>query len=130
MWELVECMRILPLDRLVLLVPLEEAEYDAFRMEAQARLLAVPGAPPLPPYRPDPRIKSPRMGSTRLKALIYYTRVDQGWQPTFVWLESQILRITRLAGFRDKVYVALKHALRPAITHLTSTDASSAVAPD
>jgi hypothetical protein len=35
-----------------------------------------------------------------------------------VWLESETMRITRLAAVRDKVYVALKHALRPVVEQL------------
>ena len=121
MWELVECMRLLPPNRLVLLVPLEQDGYEVFRQDARKRLAVLANPPPLPPYQPDPRIKSPMM-SSRLKAVVRYSADGNRWQATFVWLESEAMQIRRLPLFRDMVYVALKHALLPTVEHLVSKE--------
>ena len=113
MWELEECLRVLPPERLVLLVPMEQEEYDEFRAAALKR---VARRTALPLYRPDPRIRSGLMRS-RLKALIRYD-TDQ-WRPTFVWLESEVRPANRWAVFRDQIYVALKHALAPTVGRLS-----------
>jgi hypothetical protein len=113
MWELEECLRVLPPERLVLLVPMEQPEYDEFRAAALKR---VTRRAALPSYRPDPRIRSGLLRS-RLKALIRYD--TGGWRPTFVWLESELRPGNRMAVFRDQIYVALKHALAPAVDRLT-----------
>ena len=109
LWELRECMRLLPPSRVVLLVALEADAYEKFRRVAGARI---------PRFRPDPRIKNPMLRSS-LQALIRY---DDQWRPTFVWLESEAMRISRAPLFRDLVYVALKHALAPSVARLTRAD--------
>ncbi|MGH3898158.1 MAG: hypothetical protein ACRDTA_07865 [Pseudonocardiaceae bacterium] len=84
-WELIEAMRILPPERLVLLVPIREQEYKKFCHEARQRLQVLADPPPLSEYTPDSRIRSSNM-SSRLKALIYYSS-DLGsskWKPAFV----------------------------------------------
>lgn len=119
MWELVEAARILPPERLVLLVPMEKEEYEEFRTKAHKRLQALPDPPTLPPYAPDPRQKQPTRHS-RIKALIHYGRAADGhaWQPYFVWLDAELLPMLRFSEFRNKLYVALKHGLRPVVDHL------------
>jgi hypothetical protein len=62
---------------------------------------------------------------SRLKAVIHFSPDGRRWRPTFVWLESETMRIMRLREFRDKVYVALKHALRPVVDRLVSTETHS-----
>ncbi|MFI0374200.1 hypothetical protein ACH35V_40625 [Actinomadura sp. 1N219] len=121
MWELVEAARILPPERLVLLVPMQKEEYEEFRTKAHERLRALPNPPSLPPYTPDPRQKY-FGASQRMKALIHYGRAPDGrtWQPYFVWLEAELIPMLRFAEFRNKVYVALKHGLRPVVDHLTT----------
>ncbi|KAB8190068.1 hypothetical protein FH608_037080 [Nonomuraea phyllanthi] len=67
LWELVEAMSVLPPERLILLVPMNEEEYEAFRREAHKRLRdraskvrATGGSwtpPVLPEYRGDPRMR-------------------------------------------------------------------------
>jgi hypothetical protein len=112
LWELAECMRVLAPERLVLLVPLERDEYRDFRSAAVKR-----GIPPaaLPLYPPDASLGG-HILHTRLKALVRYG--GAGWEPTFVWLASELTRTTRMPEFRDRVYVALKHALAPTVDRL------------
>ncbi|MEU3414635.1 hypothetical protein ABZ760_25835 [Streptomyces sp. NPDC006658] len=121
MWELVEAARILPPERLVLLAPMQKKEYEEFRTKAHERLRVLPDPPPLPPYTPDPRQKY-FDAPARIKALIHYARASDGrtWQPYFVWLEAELIPMLRFAEFRNKVYVALKHGLRPVVDHLTT----------
>jgi hypothetical protein len=66
LWELVEAMSMLPPERLILLVPMDEEDYEAFRREAHDRLQARKkelqekgrswNPPTLPAYRKDPRV--------------------------------------------------------------------------
>ncbi|MGH4033901.1 ABC transporter substrate-binding protein [Actinomycetota bacterium Odt1-20B] len=118
LWELVEAMRILPPERLVLLVPMEHAAYDDFRAIARRELSILPDPPPLPPYAPDPRQHSPAMPA-RIRAAVHYSRATGGsWRPYFVWLDAELMPMVRCAEFRDKLYVALRHGLRPVVDHL------------
>jgi hypothetical protein len=119
MWELVEAARILPPERLVLLVPMDKTEYEEFRTKAHGRLRVLPDPPALPPYTPDPRMRQPNTHS-RMQALIHYSRASDGrvWKPYFVWLDSELIPLLRFSEFRDKLYVALKHGLRPVVDHL------------
>jgi hypothetical protein len=52
LWELVEAMSTVPPERLILLVPMDEQEYETFRREAHHRLR---GRGRLPEYRSDAR---------------------------------------------------------------------------
>lgn len=114
MWELVECVRLLPPDRLVLLVPMLWDEYDEFRRDADKHLAALSNPPALPLFDHDPRVME--LMPSRLKGAIYY---DDEWRPTFVWLQRELGYIRRFPMFRDKLYVALKYALNPVVDRLT-----------
>jgi hypothetical protein len=55
LWELVEAMSTLPPERLILLVPMNEDDYETFRREAQRRLQRRVQGRKLPDYQTDPR---------------------------------------------------------------------------
>ncbi|SCK20235.1 hypothetical protein H181DRAFT_01471 [Streptomyces sp. WMMB 714] len=67
LWELVEAASVVAPERLILLVPMHEEEYEALRLEAHRRLQDRAGTlraagedwtpPTLPPYRTDPRLR-------------------------------------------------------------------------
>ena len=144
-WELVEAMTTLPPERLILLVPMDEEDYEAFRRGAHHRL---PGHRRLPPYRSDARgrSKNPSQGHraaarrTREDSLVltarealsasvamfYTTQIESVFQavvhfpswdaPVFTRLDTAMFDAGRPLLFRDPRYVALENCLRPALT--------------
>lgn len=114
LWELGEAMRILPAERLLLLVPMGREEYESFRARAEAELRKqadrqrrVPGGRWVPPTLPD--YQGHRTMLSSIQGLIYFT---SQWDATFVSLDRPPLPEDHLIG-------ALDRALRPVVVQLT-----------
>ncbi|MFJ8645904.1 hypothetical protein ACIRNI_07250 [Streptomyces sp. NPDC093546] len=101
MWELVQAARLLPPERLVLLVPLEPEEYEAFRGAFRER-----GTPlELPDHPPKPDFPQ-RHGRLGVKGVIYFAATGE---PTFVRLDEVH------GGPNYQAYRRFKRALRPVL---------------
>jgi hypothetical protein len=144
LWELVEAMSLLPPERLILLVPMDEEDYEAFRREAHHRLR---GRCRLPEYRSDARSRSSNLSQGH-RAALRRTRDDSymvtvgealsagvatshnsqiesvfqavvhfpSWDaPVFTRLDTAMFEAPRPILFRDPRYVALENCLRPAL---------------
>jgi hypothetical protein len=113
-WELGEAMRILPPQRLLLVVPLGPKEYDKFRRAAETelrkqaeRVRRETGALWAPPALPD--YVGTQMISSRIQGLIYFAA---GWEPVFV-------RLKRPPALEDQLIGALDRGMWPAMVQLT-----------
>lgn len=135
MWELRQAMERLPAERLVLLVPMSMKEYDEFRNDADRALADSPYDRPLPEYRMRPRqmadpefkkLMPPRL-APGIQAIIYFQETGSAgaWEPRFVWLDSELNSIWRFSEFRDYLYVALKHGLKPVIARIATSDSTT-----
>lgn len=143
LWELVEAMSTLQPERLILLVPMDAEDYEAFRHEAHHRLRDRR----LPEYRTDPRSRHNnvsqgyRAALTRTRDDSLMTTISEGlsastslsnnsqtesvfqavvhfpsWDaPVFTRLDTAMFKARRPTLFRDPRYVALENCLRPAI---------------
>ncbi|NUR67763.1 MAG: hypothetical protein HOQ47_18590 [Streptomyces sp.] len=117
-WEFVESLRVLPPERLVLLIYCDRTAYDAFR-EVVAERCALPEYPP--PARP----KRPRwevlmnMGRKRLlwdfalKGVIVF---GPDWQPRFVRFDPSTLRVPSVFSVRK----LLRRELDPVLDRLAA----------
>jgi hypothetical protein len=147
LWELVEAMSTLSPRRLILLVPMDKEEYEAFRLEAHRRLK---GGRRLPEYRSDPRglkknlsqghravLRKTREDSLRATAgealsaglaTSSNTQIESVFQavvhfptwetPVFTRLDTAMFDAGRPTLFRDPRYVALENGLGPALRRL------------
>ncbi|WP_399887147.1 transferase [Streptomyces sp. BBFR51] len=101
LWEIREAMRILPPERLLLLVPMKEKAYDEFRA------LAADWAPvDLPAYRRG------RLLSSRVRGLVHFT---PDWEAEFVALK-------RPSPLEDQLMGSLDRALWPVMERLTALE--------
>lgn len=114
LWELGEAMRVLPPERLLLVVPMGRKEYDKFRrvteteLRKQAeRVQRDTGALWVPPALPD--YGGSWMISSRIQGLIYFAA---GWEPVFVRLE-------RPPVLEDQLIGALDRGMWPTMVQLT-----------
>jgi hypothetical protein len=144
LWELVEAMSTLPPDRLILLVPMNEDDYEAFRREAHRRL---PDRRRLPEYQSDGRSRRRSLSEGHRAALMktrddsYLTTIAEGisagtamsrnsqiesvfqavvhfpsWDaPVFTRLDTAMPVADRPSLFRHPRAVALENGLRPAL---------------
>ncbi|MEV5884009.1 hypothetical protein AB0L74_14995 [Streptomyces sp. NPDC052020] len=107
MWELVEAVRLVPRERLVLLVPLEREGYEefrqAFREESRARYGRTVADLPDHPPKPDGLLAQGRLG---IKSLIYFSAEGEA---TFVLLDQV------RAGHVNQAYKRFEHALGPVL---------------
>jgi hypothetical protein len=101
LWEIREAMRILPPERLLLLVPMKEKAYDEFRALAGD---VPPGV--LPPYRRS------RALSSRVRGVIHF---GPDWTAEFVALR-------RPAPLEDQLVGSLDRAMWPAMVRLTELE--------
>jgi hypothetical protein len=115
LWEIGEAMRILPPERLVLLVPMTRKRYEDFRNLAAADFQCqsesesagqriIPWSPPSLPEYVRSHVLSPR-----IQGLIYF---KPGWKSEFVPLERPSLLEDQLMG-------ALDRSMWPAMIQLT-----------
>ncbi|MFD5052833.1 transferase [Streptomyces tendae] len=102
LWEIREAMRVLPPERLLLLVPMKERAYDEFR--ALAGDLA-PGV--LPPYRRS------RALSSRVRGLVHF---GPDWAAEFVALRRPS------SPLEDQLVGSLDRAVWPAMVRLTELE--------
>lgn len=118
LWELTEAVRLLPPERLLVMVFTEEAEYDLFRSAAEARFAAraaefeKPEAASLGSRLPDyPALKNPdteiRMVGTR-----GFITFGPGWEPEFVRLDPTAVRALSDLGRLRKV---IRRQVNPAL---------------
>ncbi|MFF4209034.1 hypothetical protein ACFYZE_06635 [Streptomyces sp. NPDC001796] len=111
LWELTEAVRLLPPERLLLLVLSDEAGYERFReavpktFEDRARELREKGelparAPSFPPY---PALRNPDTKLTWIgvQGLIHFS---SAWEPTFTRADPTAVRALTLQGRVRKVY--------------------------
>jgi len=101
LWEIREAMRILPPERLLLLVPMKEKAYDEFR-ELAGDL--APGV--LPAYRRS------RALSSRVRGIIHF---EPDWTARFVALR-------RPSPLEDQLVGSLDRAMWPAMVRLTELE--------
>ncbi len=101
LWEIGEALRILPPERLILLVPFDKRGYDRFRRAAEELQ-----PPDLPDYVAGERFNS------RIKGLIYFT---PDWQAKFVPFE-------RPPRIEEKLMGAVDRAMWPAVLQLTQLE--------
>lgn len=97
LWELREAMRVLTPEQLILVVPMEQAEYERFRREVAKSLPTR-----LPAYAGRHEIRSAVHG------LITFTK---GWQATFVPLRAY-------SPFHNSLRMAILFAAWPALRRL------------
>lgn len=112
LWEIGEAMRILPPERLLLLVPMTRKGYEEFRelaakvfqRQAKSEYAGHRWSPSsLPDYVPS------RAVSPRIRGLVYFT---PGWKSEFVSLDRPTL-------FEDQLMGALDRGMWPAMVQLT-----------
>lgn len=96
-WELRESMRLLKPEQLILVVPMDEQEYERFRRLTASWLPAK-----LPPYAEHRRIRSV------VRGLVTFS---QGWKATFVPVRAY-------SPFHNSLRVALIFAAWPALRRL------------
>jgi hypothetical protein len=96
-WELGEAMRILAPEQLILIVPMEQPEYDKFRRQTANSLPAG-----LPDYAGRQEIRS------AIRGLITFS---EGWQATFVPVRAY-------SPFHNSLRIALLFAAWPALRRL------------
>ncbi|NEC39104.1 transferase [Streptomyces rubrogriseus] len=101
LWEIREAMRILPPERLLLLVPMKEKAYDEFRQLAGD---LAPGV--LPAYRRS------RALSSRVRGIIHF---EPDWTARFVALR-------RPSPLEDQLVGSLDRAMWPAMVRLTELE--------
>ncbi|WP_104633573.1 transferase [Streptomyces sp. MH60] len=101
LWEIREAMRILPPERLLLLVPMKERAYDEFRALAGD---LTPGV--LPAYRPG------RALSSRVRGVIHF---GPDWTAEFTALR-------RPSPLEDQLVGSLDRAVWPAMVRLTALE--------
>lgn len=120
MWELAEAMRILPPERLRLIVPMEYDEYEVFRNDAAVALraraeqeLRDTGEHWLPPHLPD--YASRREISSRIQGLIFFS---SDWTPVFLPLRPS-------SPFSSFLRHSLDRAILPVVTQLDKFERST-----
>ncbi|MFD5282098.1 transferase [Streptomyces rubrogriseus] len=101
LWEIREAMRILPPERLLLLVPMKEKAYDEFRQLAGD---LAPGV--LPAYRRS------RALSSRVRGIIHF---EPDWTARYVALR-------RPSPLEDQLVGSLDRAMWPAMVRLTELE--------
>ncbi|WP_405731041.1 hypothetical protein OG885_14590 [Streptomyces sp. NBC_00028] len=117
-WEFVESLRVLPPERLVLLIYCDRTAYDAFR-EVVAERCALPEYPP--PARPKrPRWEVLMNGGRKrllwdfaLKGVIVF---GPDWQPRFVRFDPSTLRVPSVFSVRK----LLRRELDPVLDRLAA----------
>jgi len=117
-WEFVESLRVLPPERLVLLIYCDRAAYDEFR-EVVAEHCTLPAYPP--PARPvRPRWEVLMNGGRKrllwdfaLKGVIVF---GPGWQPRFVRFDPSTLRVPSVFSVRK----LLRRELDPVLDRLAA----------
>ncbi|GKQ40322.1 hypothetical protein [Streptomyces sp. A012304] len=97
LWELRESMRILRPEQLILVVPMDEAEYERFRKETAKSLPAA-----LPAYAGQNGVRS------AIRGLITFS---EDWKPTFVPVRAY-------SPFHNSLRIALYFAAWPALRRL------------
>ncbi|MFJ6676747.1 hypothetical protein ACIQMJ_37080 [Actinosynnema sp. NPDC091369] len=113
LWELAEAMRVLPPERLVLVVTMGREEYERFRVEAAGTVRAHAARhprddgeewtpPALPAHAGDGDIPSP------VRALIHFS---PGWQGHFV-------PVRRYSPIHNSLRIAVTRAAHPAFVRL------------
>ncbi|WP_405730861.1 hypothetical protein OG885_14085 [Streptomyces sp. NBC_00028] len=127
LWELTECMRLLPPERLLLLVFSDEMEYEAFRaavpaaFEERSRELAREGSAPLrtPVFPAYPPLHNPQslVRGTGLQGLIHF---DAAWQPTFTRCDYTRFWTLTLMGRQMKMD---RRVVRPVLRRLAEATA-------
>ncbi len=119
LWELSEVLRVLPPERVILLVPFGKARYDHVRRVVEKELCDQAGCahcieergPVTPLVLPD--YVNGRRARTTIKGIIHFTA---DWQPEFVPL-------TRPPFLEDQLMGALDRALWSAMLNLTEHEA-------
>ncbi|WP_329334336.1 hypothetical protein OG866_12840 [Streptomyces sp. NBC_00663] len=135
LWELTECMRLLPPERLLLLVFSDEVEYEEFRaavpaaFEERSRELVGEGSvgegsvplrtPVFPAYPPLHNPQSLVRG-TGLQGLIHF---DAAWQPTFTRCDYTRFWTLTLMGRQMKME---RRMVRPVLRRLAEATVEGA----
>ncbi|MFI9834845.1 hypothetical protein ACIHIX_45050 [Streptomyces sp. NPDC051913] len=127
LWELTECMRLLPPQRLLLLVFSDEVEYEEFRtavpaaFEERSREMAGEGSAPLrtPVFPAYPPLHNPQslVRGTGLQGLIHF---DAAWQPTFTRCDYTRFWTLTLMGRQMKTD---RRVVRPVLRRLAEATA-------
>lgn len=125
LWELVEAMRILPPERLVLLVPLDADEYERFKEQATSELqqraaavLRKTGKLWSPPSLPEYSYEGQELAVRNIKGAIYFS---YRWVPVFVDLSfpGMVLPVV-IGSFYDTLRGSLRIGLLPALRQLAA----------